>query len=395
MFSSNHFIFDLQLSRDDCLPQRVCRKCKAILVQSFAFKRKCIKSHDLVRGLFQSIDDKTTTTTTTVRSEPNDENFEVKVAIITSKTQNDHKLNNEEAVKIEPEEGITENSVEMEHTAIPTTNDDKSIGNNAEKSIDYNGISSVLPTDSEVLDTSNDEEIESACEYCGECFTKKSTLDTHMERHTVLRPLILSAANFYRCGRCLTIFLDDDSFQAHLDLDESCTKSAIPNDNDEYYDYQYLNEVEEAGIRLYSGHGNSNKCVCDICSSEFGNVLAFSQHVDETHPTQFLSSDTEYFQAERSHNCSLCESSDKNLQSTLHHIYFHQNELACTSSDCSERFTAFSILYEHVMKKHRICVPGVVDVCAYCQYAARSSSELIEHKRISCEKRRFECQYCG
>lgn len=392
----------MQLSRDDGLPQKVCRKCEAMLVQLFVFKRKCIKSHDLVRGLFQSIADKATTTT--VRSESNDENFEVKVAIIPSKTQSDDKFKDKEALKLQEilrEERNNDESIKTQPAEHSTTkndenldNADENIDNDDEKSIDSKDISSALPANLELLNTSNDDEIDGTCEYCGECFTTKSSFDTHMERHTVLRPLILSTINFYRCSQCLTIFLDTDSFQAHINLEESCIKSAQPNDNDEYYDYQYLNEVEDASIRLYSGHGKSNKCVCDICSSEFDTVLTFSQHFDKTHPTHLLN-DTEYFQAERSHNCSSCESSDKNLQSTLHHIYFHQSELACTSDECNERFTAFSILYEHVMKKHRNCVPGVVDVCAYCQYAAKTANDLIEHKRKYCVKRKFQCHYCG
>lgn len=228
------------------------------------------------------------------------------------------------------------------------------------------------------------------CEYCDETFNNYDDIELHSNQHNELLPYLLASVDFYRCSRCLFVFLSIDDLAEHS-KGQNC-ESAEDIDR-----VEYLDECDGnlPSIRLFSCSKNPNNhlYVCDVCQLEFEQLIDFRNHFDVFH-----SNNTEqnigYLLIETPHFCGICKNGSplENLKSALHHVYFHQREYKCPVDNCMIAFTHFKDLYRHTIDEHSLI--RNYD-CPYCSYSAKSKDELTVHSQKSCKARNFECNECG
>lgn len=237
------------------------------------------------------------------------------------------------------------------------------------------------------------EELPFSCIHCTERFKVKKEYDSHMERHEFFEILILSAFDFYRCSLCLAIFLDFEGYKQHTIHRIGCIEFDPLVDDDPS---NCVDGVDQSIIRLFSAHpiARTQFIQCDVCSLKFADADTFRTHFDDSHSYGlFANAMPEYYlQPHCQHYCGVCGMSQRNLPSTLLHVFYHQMMFECWGANCTARFPNFSELYEHVMKSHQI--PNIDSVCPYCQYAAKTSQNMYEHKKKFCPKRDIRCHFC-
>lgn len=360
------------------------------MIEAFTFKQKSKKSHDLLRSLLRlQVDGSVQPLSTERRSlhtqtpntgiQESQSLSKVTKSIVQIECKNELACEIIEELEEEPEEaGEIEEDVQAWPVIYLENSENNALLN------DSTELDNVEAQNDNLTDFSD----MAACEYCCEQ-VDPSQLSVHSKQHNQLLPLLLSSIEYYRCSRCLSIFLCDDDLLVHMEADDLCDLSEELSKEDSCVDYQYL--LCDSPIHLISCCKNidSNTYSCRFCILDFVDFASFKAHFDEDH---LIGSDAnaEYMRSELIHSCGVCKISFKNLQDTLHHIYFHQVEYCCPYA-CEASSITFGSLYTHFIQTHSDSKVN----CQYCSYETKDQDDLREHQRTLCAGRRFKCKLCG
>lgn len=242
---------------------------------------------------------------------------------------------------------------------------------------------------------------EKFCSVCNLVLTANCTLESHMKFHKQTLPMIIDSGHFFRCGICLAVFGDSDTLQQHLLTDQNCYREI---DKTNYVDYQFLEDQNFVGHttpRLCSctKSDEDNAIVCESCAQFTANsVDEILLHCIECHFSEDL--DQQIFDIlpefeeslDTMHKCGICDKRFPTFKDAACHTYFHANKFHCPYDDCSDSYSKFFLLNQHLERNH---VEGKEYQCAHCSEVLHTYYDYRDHLKNVCTFRLFPCTMCG
>lgn len=346
------------------------------MIESYIFKEKCRKSYNLLQKILKLANDEQTDAEKQTQATQNDDN-ETQIDEELIKMENQISFRLEQSSENNPKMNLITPVVEMdngERLKLEASDVIFSLNEDTNEIIIEDPLISLIRE----------------CEFCNETFDNYEDIELHSNQHKELLPYLLASIDFYRCSRCLFVFLNIDDLAEHSN-GQNCKSP------DEIDRVEYLDESDGnlPSVRLFScsKNPNNNLYVCDVCQIEFEELINFRNHFDVFHSNN-AEQNIGYLLIEMPHFCGICKSNSpfENLKSALHHVYFHQTDFKCPVDNCMIAFTHFMDLYRHTIHEHSLI--RNYD-CSHCNYSTKSKDELRMHSQKSCKARNFECNECG
>ncbi|XP_062557447.1 zinc finger protein 91-like [Armigeres subalbatus] len=346
----------------DFFPKRVCNDCTVKLATALEFRRKALRSEDVLKNLIELYDDREL------------DNTEIVDDIDESETANDEFLD---------EIDVGEYKVEkIEYVQEPTTlvENDKSIANKSEsspelssagssnksKSIKFTGKKVSWPTawvnaakkkqaeKKDILWRGNP--LTTQCEDCGKMIISRN-LKAHMVSHKSI-----DTPKPYSCNICNSTFTVRKNLNNHKRI----------HSNDKRYTCSYCNmKFLHWGSRRYHiarCHTGEKKHVCEICGAGFRNssqcIIHYRRHTGSTPfacdqcDRQFVYKQSLKFHQlshtdAKNFHCDVCGKSYKSRKSLRIHVRtLHELEKNYVCPICNLAFSQNHVLRTHLLKNH-------------------------------------------
>lgn len=246
---------------------------------------------------------------------------------------------------------------------------------------------------------------EKFCSVCNLVLSANCTFVSHMEFHKQTLPMIIDWGNFFRCGNCLTVFCDADALDQHLQHSDNCIKNYDEDDKSNCVDYQFLEDQNfiDTSPRLCSCSKSIDEddlIMCDCCLQFSGNSVEeildhcinahFSEETEQTNVYDVVPQFEEHL--ETIHKCGVCFKTFPTFKDTACHTYFHSSKFVCPYQDCSDTYSKFFLLNQHLERNH---VQGREYQCSYCLQIFGVYYDYRSHLRNDCTLRMFPCSMCG
>lgn len=234
------------------------------------------------------------------------------------------------------------------------------------------------------------------CELCT-ANVSPDELETHMNQHEEMLPIMITSAKFFRCGRCRSVYPSVQSFGEHFLDPERCNEIAERTPDGNYTDYQFLEDKITSAIENISliscRWTPENDYTCDVCECSADSYKAITDHFQNEHlgdHENFADLNGDTFQLE--HTCGICMRQFSNLKDIAFHVYFHQEHFYCPVTACDKMlYSSYSNLRRHLDRQH----VKESHPCPYCQTVFQEYRQLRTHLRIECTARTMNCRYCG
>lgn len=375
------------------------------MFEAFMFKQKSVKSHNLLRKILKSSSndknkeelepltaDRKSQSTQTRNSH---ENVDDLVKVTKKNQEIGEQYAQDEAIEAEIAEELGEAAEEEgdvnEIWQFVYENEESAVDETPEEiePIELDIQDEMSSQSNDVIENTILDKSKINCEHCGEDIPRRQ-MSGHLKQHTKILPVLLSSAEFFRCGRCFMTFPFIDNLFEHFNESEICEPSVNLTKDDICTDYQFL--ANEPPVRLFSTSKNDdiNTYSCSLCVLDFEDLFLLQSHFEDAHLSS-ANCNPEYLRADLNHSCGICGSTFKTLHDALQHVYFHQAEYSCLYANCGMFFDSFSALYGHFTRDH----PETQLECSHCTYLAKNSDDLKAHQRNLCSARNFKCDYCG
>lgn len=238
------------------------------------------------------------------------------------------------------------------------------------------------------------------CSTCNHYLSLGSTsYELHMACHERSMPMLVESVQYYRCGGCLIVFISPEQLETHLNSSEfECGVSAHFRASDSNAQIPKDRDLMDVCQRLYSCTKlNDDLLICDWCSEYTdAKVNGILDHIKETHfeDVNVLDVQSQYFQSLCvPHKCGVCSDSFDTLPETLKHVYLHSTVFQCPYNHCSDSYTKFHLLHQHLERNH---MDGSMEYgCRHCAALFTNYGEYRTHLRTQCQERTIPCDICG
>lgn len=201
------------------------------------------------------------------------------------------------------------------------------------------------------------------CHICGKAY---QNIDTHMRRHTGVKP--------FSCGTCGKAYPRAGALRRHKRLHtgerpyvcEFCGKTFIDNG------------ALVTHIRSHTGEKPAQRVSCDTC----GKSLASAQ-VLEVHKRIHT--------GEKPFLCRVCGKAFRQLGGLNAHMLTHTGEKPFSCSLCSKSFSTKGYLETHIRFHRRECAFS----CSLCWKAFVTKNDLKKHLLTHSGEKPYSCGVCG
>lgn len=228
------------------------------------------------------------------------------------------------------------------------------------------------------------------CEICLINIRGDDRINFHIEMHKRTLPILLETINYFKCGKCHQIFLEQLELFDHTDCSE---EDSYESPNNENFMDPYLTDVDNCQNKIFTCEKyGDDKYKCSLCDVVFDNKMdSVAKHFHEDH--NFIA-DIEAIdsnQLYKSIRCSICKTTVKTLKEAISHIYIvHSKSFNCPFDGCGNEYNLFSKLSLHIERLHI----QEKHSCKHCMAVFESSQELSIHLREQCIRRVLICNFC-
>lgn len=251
-----------------------------------------------------------------------------------------------------------------------------------------------------VRSETHDKKRDKFCNVCNHFVSLGSTsFEKHIACHDRSMPMLVESLLYYRCGGCLIVFITAEQLEEHLNGSE-CTD----NKATKIAGMQILKDRELMGVcqRLYSCTKlDENLFICDWCA-EFTDetVSGVLDHFTKKHlelindaNADLTNVQSEHYQSFCvPHTCGVCAVGFNGLQETLTHVYQHSTVFQCPYNHCSDSYSKFYLLHQHLERNH---MDDMEYGCTHCTAVFKVYGEFRAHLRTECQERTIPCDMCG
>lgn len=251
-----------------------------------------------------------------------------------------------------------------------------------------------------VKSETQDKKREKFCDVCDHFLSLGSTsYEKHMSCHERSMPMLVESVHYYRCGGCSIVFITPEQLEEHLNSNDlECannSKPSKPGNNTEILKDRDLDVCQ----RLYSCTKlDDNVFICDYCTDYTDETVnGILDHYTKSH-FEDVTADITNVQSEHCqsfsvpHKCGVCACRSDTLHETLKHVFLHSTVFQCPYNNCSDSYTKFYLLHQHLERNH---MDDMEFGCTHCTAVFTSYSEFRAHLRTECQERTIACDMCG
>ncbi|XP_005100107.1 zinc finger and BTB domain-containing protein 11 [Aplysia californica] len=203
------------------------------------------------------------------------------------------------------------------------------------------------------------------CNVCGQLFSRRGNLTTHMRLHSGERP--------YQCSVCNKTFTRSDHLKGHMLLHEDGQRMACHHCKDMF------DSADSLKYHLELQHAGKLPFVCGICLFSCLRLGELKDHM-------------------KSHNandrfdCAVCDKSFLKSKELKDHMRTHPGAQPFECKPCGKFFRESSCLKLHMMTQHTGVRPFK---CGVCGIGFITAARLEKHMRKHTGQRPFTCEFCG
>ncbi|PSN57075.1 hypothetical protein C0J52_01732 [Blattella germanica] len=361
----------IEVSKDDMLPKKVCRPCRARLEDYHKFAERANRVQHTLELLIQMKNN--------VPTEPmllDTKNQDVQVVDVKSDPVVDVKKDPED---IEIKDELMElpldvtlvsgdNHIEQKPNSSEYEEEEDEEEEEEEDDDDDRSITGLQDEEEEVEEVEIDEEADKnakeewkahwgiKCHVCENIFPYKSLFDKHYRSSYDKKPI-------YTCSYCNKTMEKYSTFRSHC--------------------YRH---VTEGRYRLHTrggltAHQNVHKLgrrfMCDVCGKTFTQKVNMQQHV-------------KHHTGERPFACEKCGKCFAEKSHLNRHYSFHSEKRPFQCKICLKMYKTERCLKVHAMV-HAEARPYV---CTYCNKGFLSTTKLKQHYNIHTGERPYACKFC-
>ncbi|KPJ14005.1 Histone-lysine N-methyltransferase PRDM9 [Papilio machaon] len=351
-----------QVTKEDGLPQNICKDCANILQILITFRANALKTEDNLKKLIFFGN--------TLKEELKDEDenntyekIEICENAILPKIEK-----TEEDFYVCPTCGkqYTHHKNYLNHMVTHETENTE-----VKLETDFDSIDGILD------DTDLSETIYK-CEECNKIFNKERTLISHRRKHENY----LTNKKTFQCDYCNKIFTMKSLLKRHLKLHSTnrpfpctqCSKSYTRQD-------QLIEHIKR--------HDKVKAHVCSYCNKGFAQLCTLKEHLRvHTKEAPYL--------------CSECGKSFTNNSNLRQHMKRHSGIKPFSCAFCPKTFSTKGVIpltprfncKDHLKRHQRIHTGEKPYRCRYCERAFSQSNDVIKHMRMHVGQDIYQCSVC-
>ncbi|XP_017074326.1 zinc finger protein OZF [Drosophila eugracilis] len=331
---------NVELDREDCLPQKICIACVHDARTAYGFKRRCEESH---RKFYMVISGQQF-----IKEEPND-NYMILEEFLDEEINAKLEFIEETSPQPPAKEESSNTANKKNNTKLKVTKEPRK-QRKVEK-FKCELCTKEFKHQQNLLEHMKIHNNSHVCQNCGERFLFKTDLDKHQCYQT--------SDSTVECPICLMVFSNTQSLDKHKCQEMKSQPFQCPHCPQTFSKDRYLKAhllIHQESIKGTGPHK------CSYCSSTFFNKSALKVHILA-------------HKGERPHSCPLCDSNFRSQYALNSHIRTHTGEKPYTCPLCPKKFTDNNNLAKH-RRRHTDERPYK---CSICHLAFREKHHLKRH----------------
>ncbi|KAM9424877.1 uncharacterized protein KZ484_005449 isoform 1-T1 [Pholidichthys leucotaenia] len=253
----------------------------------------------------------------------------------------------------------------LSHTSLDTERQDQGVGKNVNPGSSKHEEPKKRPhrNRSDSHNVENSPMLENQCAACGQSFTQRGSLKTHMRIHT--------GEKRFSCETCGRSFTRRDCLQKHMRIHTGEKPFSCETCGRNFTQRGHLN----THIRIHTGEKPFS---CETCGQSFNRRGHVKSHM-------------RIHTGEKPFSCETCGQSFTERGSLKSHMRIHTGEKPFSCETCGKNFTERGSLKKHM----RIHTGEKPFSCETCGQSFTKRGHLINHIRIHTGEKPFSCETCG